>query len=82
MFAEGKEHGRTAAAKAVQKHFDSLAKRMPARARARTVARSVWRNSPALQEQTGPYGDTGYNDWERGFIRGYQQYLDNREWEQ
>lgn len=82
MIAVGKEHGRTAAANAVQKRFDGLAKRMPARSSARNVARSVWRNSPALQEQTGPYGDTPYNDWESGFVRGYQEYLDRKEWNQ
>lgn len=80
MFAEGKEHGRTAAANAVQKHFDGRAKRMPARSAARTIARSVWRNSPAIQQQTGPYGDTGYIDWENGFVRGFQVYLDREEW--
>jgi hypothetical protein len=82
MFAVGKEHGKTAAANAVQKHFDGLAKGMPARAGARKVARSIWRNSPAIQQETGPYSDTGYNDWECGFVRGYQAYLDNKEWKQ
>jgi hypothetical protein len=80
MFADGKEHGKTAAANAVQKHFDGLAKRMPARRAARTIVRSVWRNSPAIQQQTGPYGDTGYIDWENGFVRGFQEYLDREEW--
>jgi hypothetical protein len=82
MFAEGKEAGRAEAARRVREHFEGLAKRMPARSRARTIARSIWRNSPALQEQTGPYGDSGYIDWESGFIRGFQAYLDNEEWKQ
>jgi hypothetical protein len=82
MYTDGKEAGRAEAAQRVQAHRDGLAKRMPARSAARTIARSVWRNSPALQEQTGPYGDTGYNDWESGFVRGFQEYLDREEWKQ